>query len=157
MNEQLQTTKAALEKQADVGIELYRPSQRIDNFLFNWGTGLAILLNSFATMVPPIAHAAVFWFGKVAGAIATAWIAIDRLLAFQMRWRFSLSQQGRFRAVRARLQTVELLPDGEQQRKLQDLAEELAVLFARDESFPCGAGPAPDDGAAFPQGHGPVT
>jgi hypothetical protein len=108
-----------------------------DNVLYNWGTGLAILLNALAVAAPADSPDAVWVLAKIAGCIATAWIAVDRILLFGTRWQFALSQQAECRAVQSHLNCVELLIDEAAQRKeLERIRDWLIEIWRNDKAFP---------------------
>ena len=127
---------AAMQEEAAKGVKLYGKSCLIDNFCYNWGTGLAILLNSLATIVPNDAPPKFFWAGKIGACLATAWIAIDRLLAFGARWKFSLQQRADFRAVSSGLPAVCLLEEDAAKVELDKVARRIREIHAKDGSFP---------------------
>jgi hypothetical protein len=110
---------------------------RLDSFLYNGGTALAIICTTAATSFVWTGETG--WIPRVLTGIATVVIALERALGFGARWQSHRRMRAQYEGL---LQDLDLLPDDGPERAAELRAIRDAYKAARHEDvIPAGAGP----------------
>jgi hypothetical protein len=125
---------AALEETLRVAIKEHDP--RLDSFLFNGGTILALAATISATAVPWSGDLS--WVPRALAGLAAFLIGVERALSFGSRWRYHLRMRRIYRATLARLLAIRALAASpERDLKLEKLIDEVDAL-SRTEALSLG-------------------
>jgi hypothetical protein len=117
---------------------------RLDFWLYNGGTILALILSAAASLLAgktfgdqlgPVA--------AVCSATAGVIIAAERALSFGARWRFHKEMENGYISLIDKIDFVPVLPDGpDKQKYLNDIWTALYALRTRESTIPGAGGPS---------------
>ncbi|MFD6156165.1 hypothetical protein ACFWF7_24520 [Nocardia sp. NPDC060256] len=113
-------------------------SPKLDSFLYNGGTVVALAVSIAATSLPWSGETQ--WIPRVLTAVAAIIIGAERALSFGERWRFHRTRYGAAQSLELRLARIPALEPAEAAGEITAIVRELGELL-RNDSVPVGQQP----------------